>query len=229
MLLRGHPAAPNLALHLPTEATLTRQAPEQRGGSPLGPYGRLLLTEPFPACRVPSSTPVLAEVLAFDGTVPTDPLADPTDDVPTKLSRPMAAQGSAGPSPLLELPLPGRPRGSPTARTGTGISPSDQGVLALPSVFGSLLNGPVFWPLAARSNGEPLWVGPLDVQFPDQGVNLDKVLLPFSYLENVPSPDNPGTWVFGVRIHPLPSLEVSPPVQIPMEPRDAPVLSFFSG
>ena len=195
----------------------------------MGPYGRLLLTVPFPARRVPPGTPVLAEVLAFDGTVLADPVADPADVVSTQLSRPMADQRGAGPSPLLELPLPGRPRGSATASASSGISPSDQGVLALPSVFGSLLNGPVFWPLAARSNGEPLWAGPLDVQFPDQGVNLDKVLLPFSYLEDVPSPNNPGTGVFGVRIHPFSRLEVSPPVQIPMEPGDAPVLGFLSG
>ena len=83
--------------------------------------------------------------------------------------------------------------------------------------------------MAAHSDSEPLWAGPLNIQLPDQGIYLDKVLLPFSYLEDVPSPDNPGTWVFGVRIHPFPRLEVSPPVQIPVEPRDAPVLRFFPG
>ena len=99
----------------------------------------------------------------------------------------------------------------------------------MPPVFGSLLSGSVFRPLTARSGGEPLWAGPLNGQLPDHGINFDKVLLPFPYLEKVPPPDHPGTWVFGVRSHPLPRLEVSPPVQIPMEPRDASVLSFLFG
>ena len=141
----------------------------------------------------------------------------------------MAPQRSAGPSPLLELSLPGRLGGSTTVGTGTDASPSHQGVLALPPVFSYLLNGPVLWPLAAGSDSEPLWAGPLNVQFPDQGINFDKVLLPFSYLEDVPSPNSPGTWVFGVRTHPFPRLEVSPLVQVPVEPRDTPVLRFFSG
>ena len=61
---------------------------------------------------------------------------------------PMAGQGNTGPSPLLELPLPGRPRGSATARAGTGVSPSDNGMFSLPSVLSPLLYGSIFWPLA---------------------------------------------------------------------------------